>query len=934
MFTMAKIRDGSTYLAQHLTANDYYCEQETVTGRWHGNAAERLGLSGEIRAGDLAFERLRQNRHPDGSGKLTPRDGADRIRFYDFQCSAQKSVSIMAVTLGDARLLRAHDEAAAKAFGELEKFAACQANTTLTRENRLTGNVVAAVFRHTASRALDPQVHTHFVVANATWDETTRLWRALTEYEMVMAIRYAGKVYQNELASACRRLGYAIESVRNQRGVITGFEISGVAAELRDRFSKRRAEVERGIGEFRQHHGRDPTVAEVHAITVATRDVKLKEATTPAVLAAQRAQLSPAEARQLESIKSGTAQRASFLREGPGRERESLALATGHLFERCSVVAGHELLAEALNQNLGQVNLGQLHHQAAASELIGLTGEPWLRERFATRQGLAWEKWSVDFVNRTLGHCEALAFGAKELSARLSVEQQAAVARVLASRDQVTCLRGAAGVGKTTVLREIDRALGEAGKTAFYCTPTSSAADTLRRDGLMQATTVSDFLENTSLRERERLAGAVLVVDEAGLASNRQGAEILRLAERHDCRVLFLGDSRQHTSVEAGDFLRVLETHSQMARIELTEIRRQLPQDYRAAVRLMAAGAARAGLERLDALGWIKEGRVDYLHAAVEDYLRQSQNGQQLETVLAVTPTWAENYAFTDSLRDRLKAQGVLRAGEIVTVHDSLQWTRAQKENVEHYQPGMVVSFTRKIGGFARGDSAEVVGVAHGRVFVRQDEVVRPLPAASSAFDVARPRPLEISPGDRVLIRANDRVQNLLNGEILTVASLENGLIRATDGRVIDSRRFRQFAHGYAVTSHKAQSQTVDHVVVAAERLDAKSAYVACSRGRLSCAVHTPDRTALLSRLPEGNRAAVLDVLAGAGRLDPGVFARASAWAHSTGQRAREWLATVERKLAQGWNHAMGDNVTQRPWPGLHSVGERRPLNGSAHDRG
>src|ERR1039458_3980191 len=147
MFTMAKIKDGRTYLNQHLTANDYYCENETVIGQWVGKGAERLGLRGEIRSGDPAFEALRRNRHPAGSEKLTPRDSENRVKFFDFQCSAQKSVSVMAVTMGDMRLLTAHDAAAALAFGELERFAARQANTLAQRANRRTSNVVAAVFR-------------------------------------------------------------------------------------------------------------------------------------------------------------------------------------------------------------------------------------------------------------------------------------------------------------------------------------------------------------------------------------------------------------------------------------------------------------------------------------------------------------------------------------------------------------------------------------------------------------------------------------------------------------------------------------------------------------------------------------------------------------------------------------------------------------------
>ena len=63
------------------------------------------------------------------------------------------------------------------------------------------------------------------------------------------------------------------------------------------------------------------------------------------------------------------------------------------------------------------------------------------------------------------------------------------------------------------------------------------------------------------------------------------------------------------------------------------------------------------------------------------------------------------------------------------------------------------------------------------------------------------------------------------------------------------------------MTSHASQSKTVEHVVVAAERLTAKAAYVACSRGQVSCVVHTPDKAALLDRLPDGNREAALDRL-------------------------------------------------------------------------
>jgi conjugative relaxase-like TrwC/TraI family protein len=921
MFTMAKIRDGGTYLSQHLTANDYYCEQETVAGRWLGQGAERLGLHGGIKAGDKAFERLRRNRHPDGSGKLTPRDAANRVRFFDFQCSAQKSVSILAVTMGDQRLLAAHDRAAATALAELEKFAACQANTAIQRGQRLTGNIVAAAFRHTASRALDPQVHTHFVVANATWDEATHSWRALTEFEMVRAIRYAGKVYQNELACACRALGYEITPSRDTKGEITGFELAGVSAELRERFSKRRAEIEQGIGKFQKKHGRMPSTAEIHAITVATRNMKLAEITTPAVLAAQRAQIKPAELARLETLKAQAMDRASPTHElnSSDRGRESLRRACAHLFERRSVVPGHAILAEALNQNLGRLELARLHSQAQTLGLIGLTDAPLLHGSFATARGLAVEKWSVSFVDETRGKLAPLG-RTVALPATLSSEQHTAIQVVWSARDQVVCLRGVAGVGKTTVLKEIHRGLSAAGANVVCCAPTSSAADTLRKDGLT-ATTLSDLMENVS--GHGQLHKAVLVVDEAGLASNRQGAALLQLAQRQQARVLFIGDSRQHTAVEAGDFLRILETHSKLLRVELNAIRRQQVQAYRDAVRCLALGSARTGLERLDALGWVKESQADYLRGAVDDYLQRAQGGKKLDSVLAVTPTWAEHNAFTSALREKLKARGVLGAGETIIVHEPLAWTRAQMGNSRSYQPGLVATFHRAATGFARGAQVGVARVEKKSVVVHTAQGERRLPLRSDAFTVARPQELEIAPGDKLLVRANDRETGLLNGQIVTVAKIKAGILRTTAGHEIDTGRFKAWAHGYAVTSHHAQSKTTEHVVVVAERLDAKSAYVACSRGRQSCTVHTPDKAALLDRLPDGNRTAVLDALE-----DRAAFPRAQAWARGVRQRGKDLSEAVQRAVGHALQQGGWRDLISRVWRGPVRAAENERLPG------
>jgi len=346
VFTRARIYNGASYLANHLSANDYYAEGEKVAGRWIGHGAELLGLSGDVEAEQ--FEALRTNCVPGADERLTPRTKEtrqptireaeeafrlehgragsasevanfrltmkplpNRVAFYDYECSAQKSVSIMAILGGDERLIEAHKRAVRKGFAELERFASRQKNSLTRRDWEMTGNLCAAAFTHDASRALDPQLHTHFVIANATRSASGR-WYALEECHMYKAVRYAGKAYQNELAREVKALGYEIREVRDKKGQVTGFEIEGVSDELCKRFSKRREEIEREIEKFEKKHGRTPDSAEIARISRETRDAKLTKITTPEVRAKQRAQLVPGEWVRLQELRGGAVERIAF----------------------------------------------------------------------------------------------------------------------------------------------------------------------------------------------------------------------------------------------------------------------------------------------------------------------------------------------------------------------------------------------------------------------------------------------------------------------------------------------------------------------------------------------------------------------------------------------------------------------------------------------
>ena len=94
----------------------------------------------------------------------------------------------MAVVMNDHRLSEAHGECVKEALTEMEKFVSCRIRKGANRNSEkleVTGSLIAGLYDHNASRALDPQVHTHCVVANVTWSESEQRYKALSEYEVL-----------------------------------------------------------------------------------------------------------------------------------------------------------------------------------------------------------------------------------------------------------------------------------------------------------------------------------------------------------------------------------------------------------------------------------------------------------------------------------------------------------------------------------------------------------------------------------------------------------------------------------------------------------------------------------------------------------------------------------------------------------------------------
>ena len=280
------------------------------------------------------------------------------------------------------------------------------------------------------------------------------------------------------------------------------------------------------------------------------------------------------------------------IQETPEQQIQKVA---EQLFERSAVLSKDTLLAEVQNQNLGNCNLDELRKTLdCVPGLVNLSrpsGNPY----FTTETNLKQENYVIETVNAFRDllpeiRSERKPFSKPPFLSGNHTAQREAIETILDSKSPFVLFRGVAGAGKTSTLKELCGCLKSGGvENIQLIAPTNSAVDVLKKEKFTNAQTVVSFLQNPQALPPK---GSYLIIDESGLNSLSQGAGIIKLVLQNDYRVLFVGDARQHNSVESGDFFRLLEEHTQIPKATLTQIHRQQTAEYRSGIELVSAGLA------------------------------------------------------------------------------------------------------------------------------------------------------------------------------------------------------------------------------------------------------------------------------------------------------------------------------------------------------
>ena len=859
--TQYNLKNAREYFEEHLCVGDYYDEGQRVAGEWVGVGAERLGLAGKVRADD--FLRLCENQHPATGEKLTPelkttriKDGqtvADRRIFYDFTFSPPKSVSLAGFLGDDERIFKAHDRAARVALKNFEDFAATRIRIGGARSERLTGNFAAALFTHDTSRALDPHLHTHCIVFNATFDPVENRWKALENHELLRARKFAENVYYHELARDLRSFGYQIRN--RARG---DFQIEGIPQELCERFSKRRGQIDAALDKLlaEKPELKAGNIAELRSrLAESERTRKQKTLSRDELRALWDAQLSESERALMHQLPNQPTIKVA--EQKIVNVSEAIQWAEEHLFDRNSVVLECQLWQEALGRARGEgFSVSDLKEFTLRRGYIrdeARPGEVTLREVLLRE----WE--IVQTAKEGVGDCLPLVSNPRPANPQLDNEQRQALESLLRSTNGVSVFRGGAGTGKSFVLRELVEQLRQSGRGVVVLAPQRQQVVEMEKAGFPTPTTVANFLI-----KRELADSAVIVVDEAGQIGGRQMLELVRLIHERHGRLVLSGDTRQHGAVEASDALLAIERHAGVKPVELHKIRRQDPalgrddderkriKLYRKAVESAAAGKLGDSFERLDKLGAIVAcGIGEQADKLADEYLRLAE---QNASAVVVSQTWGEVHRVNSRVRDALKGKGLIGAADLaVQALERIDLTNAQKRDERFYPPEAIIVFNQKVRDAAPGAKGKLVGILKSSVLVEVGgKFVTVSNRLLDRLTVCQTRELSVTNGDRLHLKANRKLASggrVTNGELVTVKSVRaDGGVELTDGRVLD-KSFREFLPGYAVTSYGSQGKTVDYVLFSDSTVkpatNAQQWYVTISRGRRGIRIFTPDKQQL-----------------------------------------------------------------------------------------
>lgn len=630
---------------------------------------------------------------------------------YDVTFSAPKSVSVLWATATPAQQVAieaALTDAVRAGIAYLEANAAHvrvsvpgEDGGTRRLERQAASGLIAAAYLHDTSRALDPQLHFHVVVANMAEGPDGKV-RALDGRSLFLHAKTAGYLAAAELRQRLARdLGVTWQQVN--RGLS---DIEGVPRAAILEMSQRSREINEHIADMDKNQ---PTSAR-------GRQVAAYDTRAPKESSVDPDSLRPAWAERLAG--AGFDRRAidacygrqrgpALVTESEQEELFTLMLGAKGITEHSSTFDRRDVLQFVAQWGGDRLSVAQIEDLAdswlAGPEIMRLdvdrhdarTGDAIRRQ-----DGQAVPAIALDdlYTTRTMlrveqtitaGYVAGRSAGAAQLQPALvaetlarwphfSQDQAEMVRAITTSGHRIQLIRGDAGAGKTTALEAAARAWEAAGYNVIGCAVQGTAAEIVADKVKVPHSTLESLLYRIELGDRSIGPDTVILADECSTLGNRDFARLVRAADATGATVRLAGDPRQHTAVAAGGAWRALLEAYPDDVPAVTKVWRQRGEDMadvREALEKIRNDDAEAGIAILRQHGRITEyaSRDELLDAKAaewyDDHLRHLTDPDFAKSSV-MTPYHRDRRDLNARIRELLKADGtltgpILRAGDL-----------------------------------------------------------------------------------------------------------------------------------------------------------------------------------------------------------------------------------------------------------------------------
>ncbi len=664
-------------------------------------AATQLGVSATfvrrlMRTGKLEGEKARS----EATGRLAWRVRRAHVNVYavshkpakrrpgfDHTLRPPKSVSVL-WALAEPERRAAIRQAHRHAVDEVVRYYESQVIVTRHRGERIqTFGLVAAAFDHRTSRAGDPLLHTHVVVANLT-HTVADTWRALDARPLFDHATPGGYLYQAHLRHLLtRRLGVEWGPVVNGMA-----DIAGVPQAVIDEFSQRRDEIEEMLAESGYTSARARQKA-----TLATRRPKDRTVDPDTLTHAwqERAAALGFDERAIEACFDRT--RVPELSDADverlyqhlaglhGLTERSSSFTRRHVVQHITAAVGAsapapevERLADRFLASARVVVLAGPASGRNSQVVVGLDNR---RIRtggtavFSTPELIEIETGLLAWATAPRGPAVDGACVESTLARHpeLSGEQVEMVRSVCSTSRAIQVVVGRPGSGKTYATAACVDAFAAAGVPVAGCAVSAAAAAELEaavgfeRYTRRPARTIASLLIGLEQRGDRLAPGTILLIDEASMVGTRELARLAAHVERAGGAIKLIGDPDQHTSVDSGGVFKALAGRVDLTVVRLVENRRQRDRGERRAIEDYRRGDIAQALDRYDTTGKVHRGNTaaDTYDALVRDWWADRLAGS---TSPMLAGTNAARRALNDRARALLKSEGIL-IGEPLVSH-------------------------------------------------------------------------------------------------------------------------------------------------------------------------------------------------------------------------------------------------------------------------